>query len=67
MTFEPAETIFTRRDMPPHVREIKEQTNIFVDPDILERRKPWWNASVDASKQSDKEITTLKAAMHKVQ
>ena len=52
--------------MSPKVREIKEKVNIFVDPDILERRKAWWNASVDASKQADKEITTLKAAMHKV-
>jgi len=65
-TFEPEETLFTRGDMPDTVRRIKEDIDRSKDPDILERHKARWNSSVDATKQFDKDLNSMRAAMHKV-
>ena len=65
-TFEPEESIFSRQDMPNTVRRIKEDIDRSKDPDILERHKARWNSSVDATKQFDKDLNSMSAAMHKV-
>lgn len=65
-SFEPEETLFSRRDMPDSVRQIKAQIDKSTDPDILERHRARWNASVDASKQYDKDLNSMKASMHKI-
>ena len=65
-TFEPEETIFSQRDMPDTVRRIKQEIDKSTDLDILERQKARWNSSVDATKQFDKDLNSMRAAMHKV-
>lgn len=57
INYDKEEQFFSKEDIPPQARTIKEEINTLIDPDHLGLRKKQWNTSVSVPKNFEKEET----------